>query len=383
MADSIKVLVVDDSAFMRKVLTAILEEDPEIEVVGTARDGQDALVKIAKLQPDVVTMDVEMPRMDGITALEKIMASNPLPVVMLSTLTYRGSQATIEALSLGAVDFVPKPSGAISLDIHKVADDLVKKVKLAAMARVGRDRTSFSLYTGRRRSIAAASEKATFKPGSVGQQQKVRGQENVTPRDQQDSDPFRVEAKNLVIIGSSTGGPKALEFVLTTLPANLNAAILVVQHMPAGFTRSLAERLNGLCAIEVKEAEANERLLVGRALVAPGDYHLVLSSDGTVQLNQDAPVNFVRPSIDVTMLSAVKFFPKKIVGVILTGMGRDGAAGMAAIKKAGGITLVQDQETSVIYSMPRAVVENGDADYVLPVDRIGDAIVKAVKQFDG
>lgn len=373
VASSIKVLVVDDSAFMRKVLSGILSDDPQIEVVGTARDGQDALVKIEQLKPDVVTLDVEMPRMDGISALREIMATNPLPVVMLSSLTQSGSRATIEALSLGAVDFVSKPSGSISLDIHKVANDLVRKVKMAATACLSASRPKRSFW---RTQVGNPSSFTTSEQKTARMLQSVA---SLTPRAIDSS--ARGEAKNLVVIGSSTGGPKALEIVLTSIPADINASLLVVQHMPAGFTRSLAERLNSLCTIVVKEAEENDRLVVGRALVAPGDYHLTIAADRTIRLNKDEPVNFVRPSIDVTMLSAARLFPKTIVGVILTGMGRDGAAGMAAIKQAGGVTLAQDKETSVIYSMPRVVAENGDADYILPVDRIGDAIAKVVKHF--
>lgn len=382
MPKQIKVMVVDDSAFMRKVLSAILQKDPDIVVVGTARDGQDALTKVEKLAPDVITLDVEMPRLDGLSTLRELMRTHPLPVVMLSSLTQQGSRQTLEALSLGAVDFVSKPSGFISLDIEKVEDEIVRKVKTAAGAKVSAVGRAHSHWQVRSQpgntdvghDLGGGQDMRSCADGRALALTDLAQRPVATPPGP------AIDAKTLVVIGSSTGGPKALESVMSGIPPQLPAAILVVQHMPSGFTKSLAERLDHVCALSVKEAQDGDGLYVGRVLIAPGGYHLVLDESRKVRLNQDPPVNYVRPSVDVTMRSVVPHFGSNLVGVILTGMGRDGADGMALIKRAGGITVMQDRETSTIYSMPRAVAENGDADYILPVNQIGDAIGKLVQR---
>jgi len=347
---AIRVLVVDDSAFMRKLISEILNEQPDIEVVSTARNGLDALKKLERYQVDVVTLDLEMPVLDGVATIERIMATNPLPILVISSWAERSFEATINALSKGAVDFIAKPSGTISLDLRKIGAELVEKV----------------------RSLAGA---VVSKPAAV----------NVIPR------PVvrpRVISKAkadvsdvVVVIGSSTGGPRALEELFVRLPADFGAGLLVVQHMPKNFTRSLAMRLNTLSALEVKEAEEGDTIRNGLALVAPGDYHLVVDSDKQVHLNQNPPVKYLRPSIDVTMLSLIGTFLNQVVGVILTGMGNDGSEGMAAIKRAGGYTIVQDEATSTIFSMPKSVYEQGNADYMLPISKIADMIVALVSEF--
>lgn len=347
-----RVLVVDDSAFMRKVISDMIARDAAFEVVGTARDGVDALDKIEKLQPDVVTLDVEMPRKDGLETLRELMVKHPVPVVMLSSMTQAGTKATMEALALGAVDFIAKPSGAISLDIETVQDELIRKLKAAVGARI---RPAYSVVP---------------KPRPI-----VRKREPPQPAASMGGGAQPTIA---VAIGASTGGPRALEEVVRQFPKDLPAAILVVQHMPAGFTRSMAERLNQIASIRVKEAEEGDRLTAGIAYIAPGDFHMTVSKDQVIHLEQTPPVNYVRPSVDVTMLGLPNVYSNRLIGVILTGMGKDGAAGMAKIKAEGGVTIVQDESTSTIYSMPRAVVENGDADFVLPLERIGDAVVRAV-----
>lgn len=344
----IKVLVVDDSAFMRKVITEIIDAEPDLEVVGYARNGQDALQKLAQLEVDVVTLDVEMPVMDGLETLRHIMKDKPMPVVMLSSLTKKGSETTLQALSLGAVDFVAKPSGAISLDMDLVAQEITHKVRLAAAAQ----------FPKPKRTSAAVAPKRKKPPTFP--------------------EPSKGAATRLVIIGSSTGGPKAVEEVFSQIPPNLPAGIIVVQHMPKDFTRSFAERLDGLFPFPIKEASHGDLVENGKALIAPGDYHLVINQDGRVALNQEERVMFLRPAVDVTMEGLPRVYGNKIVGVILTGMGRDGARGMAEIKKAGGITIAQDKNTSTIYSMPRVVAEEGNADYILPLDRIGGAITDIV-----
>lgn len=368
-----KVLVVDDSAFMRKVISDMISEDASLEVIGTARDGIDALEKVAKVRPDVVTLDVEMPRKDGLETLRDLMQTYPVPVVMLSSMTQSGAKATMEALALGAIDFIAKPSGPISLDIEKVQDELIRRIRTAALARIQLvERVKDQPTLPRER---PASRQVVPRQASSGLVIDAPEKTPTPPRPLVDGRGLRPDT--VIAIGSSTGGPRALETVISGFPPDLAAGVLVVQHMPAGFTRSMAERLDQICSIKVKEAEEGDRISAGVVYIAPGDYHMVVSSDGIIRLNQAPPVNYVRPSVDVTFLSLPAVYSKQLVGVILTGMGKDGAAGMAKIKAEGGVTIVQDERTSVIYSMPRAVVENGDADYVLPLDRIGDAAVQA------
>ena len=345
---SIRVLVVDDSAFMRKLISEIINAEPDMEVVATARNGQDALTKLSRLEVDVITLDVEMPVMDGLETLRQIMSTKPLPVVMLSSVTKQGSDTTVRALSLGAVDFIPKPSGSISLDLELVSQEIVDKVRTAATARIGK------------------VERTWTPPRSIHMRPPVL------------QSTTQEASSKIVIIGSSTGGPKAIEEVLAQIPPDLPAGVLVVQHMPKDFTRSFAERLNSLFPLTIKEAENGDRIEDGKVLIAPGDYHMIVGSDRCVYLNQEERVMFLRPSIDVTMLSLPNVFGRQILGVVLTGMGRDGAKGMAAIKQAGGKTIAQDKSTSTIYSMPRVVAEDGNADYILPIDRIGESITKIV-----
>lgn len=348
---SIRVLIVDDSAFMRKMISQIISADPELEVAATARNGADALRKLAALDVDVITLDVDMPVMDGLETLRRIMAGEPKPVIMLSSRTKQGSDTTLQALALGAVDFVPKPSGEISLDIDLIAQELVAKIKTAFGAKV----VALQAKALPRRPLPTIRPK----PAEGG---RVPG-----------------AAETVVAIGASTGGPRALEQVIMGIPRDIPAGFLLIQHMPQPFTKSFAERLNSLGGLSVKEAEDGDVVQTGTALLAPGSFHMVVDLEKRVRLNQDPPVQFVRPSIDVTMASLPKVFGGQILGVILTGMGRDGAYGMARIKAAGGRTIAQDQQTSTIYSMPRAVAEEGNADYILPLERIGESIVKLVQ----
>ncbi len=344
-------MVVDDSAFMRKLIGEILSKQSDIDVVQTARNGADALEKLEQFEVDVITLDVEMPILGGLETLQQIMATRPIPVVMLSSVTKRGSDITMKALSYGAVDFLPKPSGAISLDLDTIGDALVNKVRGAYQAKLMKPQVQVHL-----------DKTHLDKPYS--------------------SSPSFAGASNLVIvIGSSTGGPRALEQVFLALPADLRAGIVVIQHMPKGFTRSFAERLNTLSHVYVKEAENGDRIENGKALIAPGNFHMEVDNGKRIRLNQNPPVQFLRPNIDVTMLCLPPLFGKRMIGVILTGMGRDGATGMAAIKQAGGLAIAQDKASSTIYSMPRVIFEEGLADYVLPIDRIGESIVKLTNRF--
>ena len=342
---AVRVLVVDDSAFMRRVIADAIASQPDMEVAGVAHNGLDALLKVEQLQPDVVTLDVEMPDMDGLTALRHLMARYPRPVVMLSSQTQHGAITTLRALSIGAVDFVAKPSGAISLDFSRVREELLQKIRAAALARVR------AQVASTRRTPEATRVPRAKSPGAF---------------------------EHLVVIGCSTGGPRALAALVPELPAEAPTAYLIVQHMPAGFTRSLAERLDASGPIAVREAVAGDRLEGGTALVAPGDYHLRLSPSGAVELDQAARVHGVRPSVDVALESVSERFGSKTVAVILTGMGQDGAAGAAVVRQAGGHVLAEDESTCVVWGMPRAVVERGLAHRVAPLDGIAEAIASIV-----
>lgn len=345
MGIKLQVLVVDDSALMRRLISDLLASDPGIEVVGTARDGQEAVEKVMTLRPDVVTMDVEMPRMNGLEALSRIMQQFPVPVVMLTGL--RDADVALEAMERGAVDFLLKPSGTISVDLYKIRDELVHKVRLARLANLRK--------LTRRRPPA--------KPPSA-----LRHR-------------LRRDGQRAVVIGASTGGPRAVESVLAALPEDLPASVLIVQHMPAGFTRSFAKRLHQHSALQVKEAAAGDVLKPGQAFVAPGDFHMRVRAGeggGVVALERSAPVNSVRPAVDVTMTDVAEVYGAGAVGVVLTGMGADGARGAQRIKAAGGFVIAQDRDTSVVYGMPRAVAQAGAADRVLPLEEIPVAILQAL-----
>jgi two-component system chemotaxis response regulator CheB len=366
MGNPIRVLVVDDSPFMRYTLAKHLSATPDIEVVGSAQDGIDALAKIPALSPDVVTLDVEMPRMDGLTALEHIMTDCPTPVVMLSSLTRRGARTTIQALMRGAVDFVAKP--ATSTDMRTVIADLTGKIKAAA----GANGTVVHTRQTSRQAPAAGQTKTVKKTPLTavitGKSQKPKARMR----------PFK-EGNPLVVIGSSTGGPRALQEVMAHLPADLNAAVVIVQHMPAGFTRSLAQRLNELSPLVVQEGQEGDRLALGLALLAPGDYHMKLVEGKKIALDQGPRRNHVRPAVDVTMETAVSLYQSSVIGVVLTGMGSDGTAGARLIKQAGGRTIAEDQSTTVVYGMPRSVVEAKLADQIVPLQDVAAAITEMVK----
>jgi two-component system chemotaxis response regulator CheB len=340
----IRALVVDDSAFMRFSIIQALGEDPEIQVVGSASNGKEALRLIPQLQPTVITLDVEMPHLDGLSTLREIMRDFPRPVVMVSSLTHEGAAETIQALMLGAVDFIPKPANR--LDTRSVMGEVIAKVKMAARARVN--------------PMAAA----LFKPPPAQPEKKTRPHRKGVP---------------VVMIGASTGGPGALSEIIPALPADLPAPLVIVQHMPAGFTRSLSERLNSLSELSVKEAEPGDRLMVGQALVAPGGFHLVLDEEERVVLNQNPTVHGVRPAVDVTLNSLTRQLGGRVVGVILTGMGSDGALGASILHSAGGQVIAEHESTCVVWGMPRSVVEAGAATVVLPRPQIAKAIQTAVR----
>ncbi|RLG38605.1 chemotaxis response regulator protein-glutamate methylesterase [Methanosarcinales archaeon] len=360
-AEKIRVLVVDDSAFMRVLISDMLSSDDEIEVVGVARDGEEAVKKALSLHPDVITMDVDMPKMDGITAVERIMEKEPIPVVMLSGYTKRNAKITIKALERGAFDFVAKPSGELSLDIDKVRSEIITKIKNAFLVR-----DNISLFIERRRRrLRHAGADISVSTG-MSERPAVRTENEISEK--------------VVVIGASTGGPSAISEVISHIPADIHAGILIVQHMPAGFTKSFAERLNEIAEINVKEGTYDDVIRDGCAIVAPGGYHMVVKDRGKVGLSKRPPVNAVRPSVDVTMISASAVYGAKTIGVVLTGMGRDGADGVRKVKERGGMTIACDESTSLIFGMPKAAIETGCVDEILPLHAIGRAIVRAVER---
>ncbi|MFG6148894.1 protein-glutamate methylesterase/protein-glutamine glutaminase [Halobacillus sp. B23F22_1] len=344
--EPIKILIVDDSAFMRKMLSDILNRDRRIQVIGTARNGEDGLQKASNLEPDVITLDVEMPKMDGLTALVNLMKIKPIPVVMVSSLTSEGADSTIKAMTLGAVDFISKPSGSISLDIHKIGPSIVRKVLTASKAKLPKERHM------------------------VHKQMSVEAKFTTTKA-------FNTPNK-IVAIGTSTGGPRALQTVLASLPEGLNWPIVVVQHMPKGFTKSLARRLHALSRITVKEAEDGEVLQNGTAYIAPGDEHIGIelrNNELVVDLKRSEPIMGHRPSVNYLFqsLSQLKI---STLAIIMTGMGADGTEGLIQLKKRNTDTYViaEAEETSIVFGMPKAVIKSKLADEVIPVDKISERI---------
>lgn len=379
----IKILVVDDSAFMRKVLSDLFKSQPDFEVVDIGRNGAEALEKVKQHSPDVVTLDVEMPVMDGLTALEQIMAVKPTPVVMVSSLTKAGADATIKALSLGAVDFVAKSAGSISR-IDEIEKDLLQKCREAAGVSGSRLRVAPLIVAKplriQERTIAPTPPE---KPIIV---EKTLGVDKAAPSIVRTAPVYGAISGVddwIVAIGTSTGGPRALQEVLTRLPGNLPCPTVIVQHMPPGFTKSLAERLNTLSELTVKEAADNDRLVAGTVYIAPGDFHLTLrrEASGTyVKLNKEPAIGGLRPAVDPMMVSVAETYGTKSVGVILTGMGHDGAKGMQAIKRLQGRTIAEDQSTSVVFGMPKAAIEAGAVDTILPLPQVAEGIVQCLKK---
>jgi two-component system chemotaxis response regulator CheB len=338
----IKVLCVDDSALIRSLMTEIINGQPDMAVVATAPDPLVARDLIKQHNPDVLTLDVEMPRMDGLDFLEKLMRLRPMPVVMVSSLTERGNEITLRALELGAVDFVTKPKVGIRDGMLDYAEKLADKVRAAARARVRQ---------------AAPAQHAAAAGHAAGGHAAMPAPNFNNPL---------VSTEKLIIVGASTGGTEAIREVLVPLPPDA-PAVLIAQHMPPGFTKSFAQRLNGLCRITVKEAEHGERVLPGHAYIAPGHAHLLLARSGAnyiAHLSDDPPVNRHRPSVDVLFRSAAQHAGKNAVGVILTGMGRDGAAGLLEMKKAGAYTLAQDEASCIVFGMPREAIALGAADEI-------------------
>lgn len=344
----IRVLVVDDSAFMRKLLSDLFSAEADFEVLDTARNGKDALEKVKRLKPDLITLDVEMPVMDGINALEAIMKEMPTPVVMVSSLTHDGAEATLRALELGAVDFVAKVAGPIS-SIQSISTEIVGKCRAAVRANVSQ---------------------LLKKPTVFAKPTPVIPYTTVIPA-----------KEKIVAIGTSTGGPRALQEVITRLPGDLPCGVVIVQHMPPGFTKSLADRLNTISSLTVKEAEHNDIVRPGMVFIAPGDRHMLIERDGdksVIKLNQNPQVGGHRPAVDPMMDSVAKVYGSRAVGVILTGMGQDGSKGMQEIKRQNGYTIAEDQTTAVVFGMPKSAIELGIVDRAVPLTAIANEIIKAV-----
>ncbi len=348
MSSPVRVLVVDDSALMRKLIPQILATDNSIQVVGTAMDGNFGLKKIAELKPQVVTLDLEMPGMGGLDMLKEIMRHHRIPVIVVSSHSTEGASVTLKALSIGAFDFVAKPSD-VSARMPEIAAELISKIKAAAMSR-GVNIRSYTTAT-------APQAKAT--PDN------------------------RVRPTRVVAIGISTGGPQALQYVLPQLPKDFPGTILIVQHMPEGFTEMFSRRLDEICAISVKEAQSGDLLLAGRALICPGSRHMKVKKLplGEVAVLTDEPrVNGHRPSADVLFKSVAEEFGQQSVGVIMTGMGEDGARGLGLIKDAGGATIAQSEDSCVVYGMPKAAIERGFALRVIPLDALANTIMAQCTQ---
>ena len=341
----IKVLVVDDSAFMRKAISTMLDKDPGITVVGVARNGQEGLDMVRELNPDVVTMDIEMPKMDGLTALRHIMMESPRPVLMVSSLTTEGAEATLKAMELGAVDFIPKQLSKVSLDIIKIEKDLIERVKTVALRKM----RHVARPTARKKPVAKLRPRAEGRP-----------------------------VRDVVAIGVSTGGPPVVQKILSSLPANFPAGIVIAQHMPAAFTGPFAERLDGVSEIKVKEAETGDVFRPGHAYVAPGGRHIVLdqkvSRIDVVVTDQPSDALY-KPSANVLISSVAAAVGKRGLGVILTGMGNDGCEGIRDLKKRGGRALAQSDSTCVVYGMPKSIVDENLADEVVDLDDMAESIM--------
>jgi two-component system, chemotaxis family, protein-glutamate methylesterase/glutaminase len=378
----IRVLIVDDSAFMRHALGRLLAEVPDFEIVGSAANGEEGLRAAAQLRPDVITLDVEMPVLDGLGMLKRLMLETPTRVVMLSSRTTENAQTTLDALEYGAIDFVPKPSGSLSIDIGRVGEDLVAKVRAAASmseASFLRHRQVAAMnltLINKEERLAAAKSQAAEPAGHSAPNGKPRplyGDRPGTVR--REPRPIaRIAARKLVVIASSTGGPSALHTVIKSLPADLGAAVAIVQHMPPGFTTSLAARLDASGELPCSEAANDDILAEDRILVAPGDMHMISSTSGHIQLVRLPAVNGVRPAADVTLQAVAPIWKERLLCVVLTGMGCDAKEGARAVKEHGGTVVSQDAATSTIYGMPAAVAEAGLTDRVLPLHQIAAEI---------
>lgn len=347
MKEPIRVIVIDDSAFMRKVISDILMSNDRIKVIATARNGEDGLKKIRSLAPDVVTLDVEMPAMDGLTTLQHIMTHHPVPVVMLSSQTTEGATKTVQAIAMGAVDFITKTSGPISLDIHRIKDEIIQKVLTASQVNVTKQTCSNNHLLSQK------------------WQQRF--------------------PKTIIAIGTSTGGPQALQHILSQLPKDFSAPLLIVQHMPAGFTKSLAERLNDTAKIQIKEAEHGEIITAGTAYIAPGNYHMTVQRMGTtevIKLTDDDPQHGHRPSVDKLFHSIATLNQINKIVVVLTGMGKDGAEGIRHIKQLDhqSMIIAESEKSAIVNGMPSAAIKTKCVNKVVSLQHMSETLIQLVQR---
>ena len=378
--DKVRVIVVDDSAFMRKAISDMIESCEDFEVIAKFRDGRELVEKVDKFNPDLITLDVHMRDLDGLATLKELkkMGKN-YPVIMLSSATIEGSELTLECLDNGAITFITKPSGSISLDIDKVKERLIDEIKgITSNLRVNESNIHMRKITYNKESEIENKIKDRRVNTHLSQRKEIDNSEKpsqmintkVIPKNK------KIDA---VVIGASTGGPKALQQVLTKLPANLNVPVFVVQHMPEGFTKVFAERLNKVCNLNVTEAEDGMSINRNTIYIAKGGSHMIIDSSVRVSLNKEPSIWGVRPAVDKLFESASKVYGGNLLSVVLTGMGKDGAEGSKRIKDCGGITISEDKSTCIIYGMPRAAYETGKIDLVLPLDQICNKITELVK----
>lgn len=358
-AKKIRVLLVDDSTFMRRVLQEIVSGDPQLEVVGQAKDGIEAVAMADSLKPDVITMDLNMPRMDGLQATERIMSQNPRPIVVVSSESREGAASTLCALELGAIEFVPKPSSGVDLDMKSVGEELNRKLKMAAKVRVVRTAARVKQHH------AGARHPVSHPPA---------------PKANGASGGHRFP---IVVLAASTGGPATIMRLVPAFPEDFPAAVFIVQHMPPAFSSQYAVQLAEVADLEVKEAEANETIRPGVIYICPGSHHLRVTTQGRISLDDGPRIGGYRPCADVTLESAAAFAGPMTIGVILTGMGNDGSRGVQGVKAVGGIVLAQDEATAVIFGMPAEAIKTGAVNHILPLDQIGAAIDKRVRQLAG
>ncbi|MBN9430633.1 MAG: chemotaxis response regulator protein-glutamate methylesterase [Burkholderiales bacterium] len=378
MSKKIEVVVVDDSALVRSLMTQIIDSQPDMRCVGAASDPYVAREMIRRLDPDVITLDVEMPRMDGLDFLEKLMRLRPMPVVMVSTLTERGAEVTFRALELGAVDFVAKPKIGLSKGLQDAGREIIEKIRAAAQARVGRRSATAAAAAAGVRAPASAGTGLGAGAGSAGMG--ATGALGATPPRASDGRGLR-GTERLVAIGASTGGTEAIRTILVELPADF-PAIVITQHMPPGFTRSFAERLNSLCRIRVAEAAHGERLLPGHAYIAPGGRHLAVDRSGANYvsvLSDGEPVNRHRPSVEVLFDSVAQKVGPNAIGIMLTGMGRDGADAMRRMRDAGAYNIGQDEASCIVYGMPREAYLAGALNEVCSLTQIAGRLAERVR----
>ena len=363
----IRVLVVDDSAFMRKVLQGIIASDPQLEVCGEARDGRDAVTQTDVLKPDVISMDINMPHMDGLQATEVIMSSNPRPILIVSSESREGAEVTLKALELGAIDFVPKPSGGIDLDMSSVKDELCRKLKMSAKVRVVRTATRSKLQ----HEIAASLPRVepASKNGDSGLQE-VKAAVSAAAK--------AAGKFPIIVLASSTGGPATLMKFIPFFPKDFPGAVILVQHMPGNFTSQFSAQLAEASQIKVKEAEPGEIIVPGQLYVCPGSHHLRVSPTGRISLDDGPRIGGYRPCADLALESAAEYAGPMTIGVILTGMGNDGSKGVQMVRAVGGHVIAQDETTAVIFGMPQEAIKTGVVDQVLPIDAIYHGIEKRV-----